>query len=182
MQPLIFIRLGETSIISDHHKVSKPFKQMGETNSFSAGFSAKVRYNKTVNSCSCSFYYFFHFANFLYLLEILLFLLFSLDDTGCPSSQSVSPVKTPSDAGHSPISFCTGSDGDFSRKKFNAGTTSEGNTQLSRCKKETKTNLVKPGEYSIVPFTSLITLSNWIVHLQVSRCFVLCCLWSNYCW
>uniref|UniRef100_U3I573 Syntabulin n=1 Tax=Anas platyrhynchos platyrhynchos TaxID=8840 RepID=U3I573_ANAPP len=67
------------------------------------------------------------------------------DDTGCPSSQSVSPVKTPSDAGHSPISFCTGSDGDFSRKKFNAGTTSEGNTQLSRCKKETKTNLVKPG-------------------------------------
>ncbi|XP_032037759.1 syntabulin [Aythya fuligula] len=70
---------------------------------------------------------------------------FCSDDTGCPSSQSVSPVKTPSDAGHSPISFCTGSDGDFSRKKFNAGTMSEGNTQLARCKKETKTNLVKPG-------------------------------------
>lgn len=70
---------------------------------------------------------------------------FCSDDTGCPSSQSVSPVKTPSDAGHSPISFCTGSDGDFSRKKFNAGTMSEGNSQLARYKKETKTILVKPG-------------------------------------
>ncbi|XP_021242751.1 syntabulin isoform X4 [Numida meleagris] len=66
-------------------------------------------------------------------------------DTGCPSSQSVSPVKTPSDAGHSPVSFCTGSDGDFSRKKFSAGTMSEGNSQLARYKKETKTSLVKPG-------------------------------------
>lgn len=81
-----------------------------------------------------------------------MFSLFSSDDTGCPSSQSVSPVKTPSDAGHSPISFCTGSDGDFSRKKINAGTMSEGNSQLARYKKETKTILVKPGEYNIVPF------------------------------
>ncbi|NXL95795.1 SYBU protein, partial [Alectura lathami] len=70
---------------------------------------------------------------------------FCSDDTGCPSSQSVSPVKTPSDAGHSPISFCAGSDGDFSRKKFNAGTVSEGNLQVARYKKETKTSLVKPG-------------------------------------
>ncbi|NXH14003.1 SYBU protein, partial [Bucco capensis] len=70
---------------------------------------------------------------------------FCSDDTGCPSSQSVSPVKTPSDAGNSPISFCTGSDGDFSRKKFSPGTMSEGNTQLARYKKETKTSLVKPG-------------------------------------
>ncbi|KFV48396.1 Syntabulin, partial [Tyto alba] len=70
---------------------------------------------------------------------------FSSDDTGCPSSQSVSPVKTPSDAGNSPISFCTGSDGDFSRKKFSPGTMSEGNPQLARYKKETKTSLVKPG-------------------------------------
>ncbi|KAI2551092.1 SYBU isoform 32, partial [Pan troglodytes] len=31
---------------------------------------------------------------------------FCSDDTGCPSSQSVSPVKTPSDAGNSPIGFC----------------------------------------------------------------------------
>ncbi|NWI49344.1 SYBU protein, partial [Calyptomena viridis] len=71
---------------------------------------------------------------------------FCSDDTGCPSSQSVSPVKTPSDAGNSPISFCTGSDGDFSRKKFSPGSMSEGNTQLARYKKETKTSLVKPGD------------------------------------
>ncbi|NWX04845.1 SYBU protein, partial [Caloenas nicobarica] len=70
---------------------------------------------------------------------------FCSDDTGCPSSQSVSPVKTPSDAGNSPISFCTGSDGDFSRKKFSPGTMSEGNPQLARYKKEAKTSLVKPG-------------------------------------
>ncbi|NWW83911.1 SYBU protein, partial [Rhynochetos jubatus] len=71
---------------------------------------------------------------------------FCSDDTGCPSSQSVSPVKTPSDAGNSPISFCTGSDGDFSRKKFSPGTMSEGNLQLARYKKEAKTSLVKPGD------------------------------------
>ncbi|NXV80068.1 SYBU protein, partial [Atlantisia rogersi] len=71
---------------------------------------------------------------------------FCSDDTGCPSSQSVSPVKTPSDAGNSPISFCTGSDGDFSRKKFSPGTVNEGNPQLTRYKKETKTGLVKPGD------------------------------------
>ncbi|NXQ35765.1 SYBU protein, partial [Alaudala cheleensis] len=71
---------------------------------------------------------------------------FCSDDTGCPSSQSVSPVKTPSDAGNSPISFCTGSDGDFSRKKFSPGSVSEGNTQVARYKKETKTSLVKPGD------------------------------------
>ncbi|NWU75911.1 SYBU protein, partial [Onychorhynchus coronatus] len=71
---------------------------------------------------------------------------FCSDDTGCPSSQSVSPVKTPPDAGNSPISFCTGSDGDFSRKKFSPGSMSEGNTQLARYKKETKTSLVKPGD------------------------------------
>ncbi|NXF99085.1 SYBU protein, partial [Sakesphorus luctuosus] len=70
---------------------------------------------------------------------------FCSDDTGCPSSQSVSPVKTPPDAGNSPISFCTVSDGDFSRKKFSPGSMSEGNTQLARYKKETKTSLVKPG-------------------------------------
>ncbi|XP_032553266.1 syntabulin [Chiroxiphia lanceolata] len=70
---------------------------------------------------------------------------FCSDDTGCPSSQSVSPVKTPPDAGKSPISFCTGSDGDFSRKKFSPGSMSEGNIQLARYKKDTKTSLVKPG-------------------------------------
>ncbi|NXD05850.1 SYBU protein, partial [Nothocercus nigrocapillus] len=70
---------------------------------------------------------------------------FFSDDTGCPSSQSVSPVKTPSDAGNSPISFCSGSDGDFARKKFHSGAMSEGNLQVARYKKETKTSLVKPG-------------------------------------
>ncbi|NWI11930.1 SYBU protein, partial [Crypturellus soui] len=70
---------------------------------------------------------------------------FCSDDTGCPSSQSVSPVKTPSDAGHSPISFCSGSDGDFARKKFHSGAMSEGSLQVARYKKETKTSLVKPG-------------------------------------
>jgi len=83
---------------------------------------------------------------------MLMFSLFSSDDTGCPSSQSVSPVKSPSDAGNSPISFCTGSDGHFSRKKFSPGTMNEGNPQLARYKKETKTCLVKPGEYSVVHF------------------------------
>lgn len=80
---------------------------------------------------------------------------FCSDDTGCPSSQSVSPVKTPSDAGNSPISFCTGSDGDFSRKKFSPGTMSEGNPQLARYKKEAKTSLVKPGGSSPFPMTYL---------------------------
>uniref|UniRef100_A0A8C8RVL8 Syntabulin n=1 Tax=Pelusios castaneus TaxID=367368 RepID=A0A8C8RVL8_9SAUR len=70
---------------------------------------------------------------------------FCSDDTGCPSSQSVSPVKTPSDAGNSPISFCAGSDGDYTKKKFNSGMVGEGNPQSTRYKKETKTNLVKPG-------------------------------------
>ncbi|XP_008166511.2 syntabulin isoform X4 [Chrysemys picta bellii] len=70
---------------------------------------------------------------------------FCSDDTGCPSSQSVSPVKTPSDAGNSPISFCTGSDGDYTKKKCNAGTVGEGNPQSARYKKETKANPVKPG-------------------------------------
>ncbi|XP_068937179.1 syntabulin isoform X5 [Petaurus breviceps papuanus] len=70
---------------------------------------------------------------------------FCSDDTGCPSSQSVSPVKTPSDTGNSPVSFCPGSDEDFTRKKFNVGMVVEGNTQSSRYKKEPKTCLTKPG-------------------------------------
>ncbi|XP_074122906.1 syntabulin isoform X1 [Sminthopsis crassicaudata] len=70
---------------------------------------------------------------------------FCSDDTGCPSSQSVSPVKTPSDTGNSPVSFCPGSDEDFTRKKFNIGMVVEGNTQSSRYKKEPKTCLTKPG-------------------------------------
>ncbi|XP_039210481.1 syntabulin isoform X1 [Crotalus tigris] len=71
---------------------------------------------------------------------------FCSDDTGCPSSQSVSPVKTPPDTGNSPIAFCTGSDGgDYARKKFNSGTVADGTHQSARYKKEAKTNLIKPG-------------------------------------
>uniref|UniRef100_A0A673V838 Syntabulin n=1 Tax=Suricata suricatta TaxID=37032 RepID=A0A673V838_SURSU len=70
---------------------------------------------------------------------------FCSDDTGCPSSQSVSPVKTPSDAGNSPVGFCPGSDEDFSRKRCTVGMVSEGSIQSPRYKKEPKSGLVKPG-------------------------------------
>uniref|UniRef100_A0A670K0B8 Syntabulin n=2 Tax=Podarcis muralis TaxID=64176 RepID=A0A670K0B8_PODMU len=71
---------------------------------------------------------------------------FCSDDTGCPSSQSVSPVKTPPDAGNSPVGFCTGNDGgDYTRKKFNSGTMGDGTQQPARYKKETKTSFIKPG-------------------------------------
>ncbi|XP_066873996.1 syntabulin isoform X7 [Kogia breviceps] len=70
---------------------------------------------------------------------------FCSDDTGCPSSQSVSPVKTPSDAGSSPVGFCPGSDEDFTRKKCTVGMVGEGSIQSARPKKEPKSGLVKPG-------------------------------------
>ncbi|XP_030740769.1 syntabulin isoform X2 [Echinops telfairi] len=70
---------------------------------------------------------------------------FCSDDTGCPSSQSVSPVKTPSDTGNSPVGFCPGSDEEFTRKKCTIGVVGEGNVQLTRHKKEPKSGLVKPG-------------------------------------
>ncbi|XP_036064505.1 syntabulin isoform X1 [Onychomys torridus] len=70
---------------------------------------------------------------------------FCSDDTGCPSSQSVSPVKTPSDTGHSPIGFCPGSDEDFTRKKCRIGTVGEGSVQSARYKKESKGGVIKPG-------------------------------------
>ncbi|XP_075405465.1 syntabulin [Tenrec ecaudatus] len=70
---------------------------------------------------------------------------FYSDDTGCPSSQSVSPVKTPSDTGSSPGGFCPGSDEDVTRKKCTVGVVGEGNIQPTRYKKEPKSGLVKPG-------------------------------------
>ncbi|XP_059527873.1 syntabulin isoform X1 [Myotis daubentonii] len=70
---------------------------------------------------------------------------FCSDDTGCPSSQSVSPVKTPSDAGNSPVGFRPGSDEDFTRKKCTVGMVGEGSVQSARYKKEPKSGLVKPG-------------------------------------
>ncbi|XP_038249207.1 syntabulin isoform X1 [Dermochelys coriacea] len=94
---------------------------------------------------------------------------FCSDDTGCPSSQSVSPVKTPSDAGNSPISFCTGSDGDYTKKKCNAGMVGEGNPQSARYKKETKTNLVKPGsEADFSSSSSTGSISAPEVHVSVA--------------
>ncbi|XP_006892397.1 PREDICTED: syntabulin isoform X1 [Elephantulus edwardii] len=70
---------------------------------------------------------------------------FCSDDTGCPSSQSVSPVKTPSDTGNSPVGFCPGSDEDFTRKKSTIGSIGDGSVQSARHKKEPKSGLVKPG-------------------------------------
>ncbi|CAK6438860.1 unnamed protein product [Pipistrellus nathusii] len=70
---------------------------------------------------------------------------FCSDDTGCPSSQSVSPVKTPSDTGNSPVGFRPGSDEDFTRKKCTVGMVGEGSIQSARYKKEPKSGLVKPG-------------------------------------
>ncbi|XP_053414878.1 syntabulin isoform X3 [Nycticebus coucang] len=70
---------------------------------------------------------------------------FCSDDTGCPSSQSVSPVKTPSDAGNSPFGFCPGSDEDFTRKKCTIGMVGEGSIPSARHKKESKSGFVKPG-------------------------------------
>lgn len=72
------------------------------------------------------------------------------DDTGCPSSQSVSPVKTPSDSGNSPVSFRPGSDEDFTRKKCTIGMAGEGSIQSARYKKEPKSGLVKPGKYTYI--------------------------------
>ncbi|KAM4029129.1 syntabulin isoform 3-T4 [Anomaloglossus baeobatrachus] len=70
---------------------------------------------------------------------------FCSDDTGCPSSQSVSPVKTPSDAGMSPMGFCTGSEDDYSHKRVNVGTFADGNVQPARYKKESKSGFLKTG-------------------------------------
>ncbi|XP_072266831.1 syntabulin isoform X8 [Pyxicephalus adspersus] len=70
---------------------------------------------------------------------------FCSDDTGCPSSQSVSPVKTPSDAGMSPMGFCTGSEDDYSHKRVSTGMYTDGNTQPTRYKKEPKSGLMKTG-------------------------------------
>ncbi|XP_004640136.1 syntabulin isoform X2 [Octodon degus] len=70
---------------------------------------------------------------------------FCSDDTGCPSSQSVSPVKTPSDTGNSPIGFCPGSDEDFTSKKCTGGIPGEGSVPSARHKKELKAGLGKPG-------------------------------------
>ncbi|KAM5157877.1 syntabulin isoform 2-T2 [Mantella aurantiaca] len=68
---------------------------------------------------------------------------FCSDDTGCPSSQSVSPVKTPSDTGLSPMGFCTGSEDDYSHKRVGTGMHTNG--QPTRHKKEPKNGQSKTG-------------------------------------
>ncbi|XP_018426446.1 PREDICTED: syntabulin isoform X3 [Nanorana parkeri] len=73
---------------------------------------------------------------------------FCSDDTGCPSSQSVSPVKTPSDAGMSPMGFCTGSEDDYSHKRVSTGMYTDGSVQPTRYKKEPKSGLMKTGPQS----------------------------------
>ncbi|XP_044277725.1 syntabulin isoform X2 [Varanus komodoensis] len=95
---------------------------------------------------------------------------FCSDDTGCPSSQSVSPVKTPPDTGNSPVVFCTGSDGgDYTRKKFNSGTMGDGTQQSARYKKETKTSLIKPGsEADFSSSSSTGSISAPEVHMSAS--------------
>ncbi|KAJ7338056.1 hypothetical protein JRQ81_010582, partial [Phrynocephalus forsythii] len=95
---------------------------------------------------------------------------FCSDDTGCPSSQSVSPVKTPPDTGTSPVSFCTGSDGgDYPRNKFNSGTMGDGIQPSARYKKETKTSLVKPGsEADFSSSSSTGSISAPEVHMSAS--------------
>ncbi|KAM5157879.1 syntabulin isoform 4-T4 [Mantella aurantiaca] len=71
---------------------------------------------------------------------------FCSDDTGCPSSQSVSPVKTPSDTGLSPMGFCTGSEDDYSHKRVGTGMHTNG--QPTRHKKEPKNGQSKTGPQS----------------------------------
>lgn len=88
---------------------------------------------------------FLHPFSFLFCIGHPVLFLFS-DDTGCPSSQSVSPVKTPSDAGMSPMGFCTGSEDDYSHKRVSTGIYTDGNIQPTRHKKEPKSGLVKTGK------------------------------------
>nr|KAF6426904.1 syntabulin [Molossus molossus] len=91
---------------------------------------------------------------------------FCSDDTGCPSSQSVSPVKTPSDAGNSPVGFRPGSDEDFSRKKCTVGMVGEGSTQSARYKKEPKSGLVKPGKCTLHSCCYQHGMTGEIAHLK----------------
>ncbi|XP_014351912.1 syntabulin isoform X2 [Latimeria chalumnae] len=69
---------------------------------------------------------------------------FCSDDTGCPSSQTVSPVKTPSETGKSPIVFPAVFEEDDNRKKLNTGAP-QWNPQPVRYKKEQKPCPAQPG-------------------------------------
>uniref|UniRef100_A0A4W3I2T8 Syntabulin n=1 Tax=Callorhinchus milii TaxID=7868 RepID=A0A4W3I2T8_CALMI len=67
------------------------------------------------------------------------------DDTGCPSSQSVSPVKSPSKLASSPLAFPAVNEEEEGGRKLNSGTEPEWNTQHFRHKKDQKLCLVQPG-------------------------------------
>ncbi|XP_048452225.1 syntabulin-like isoform X4 [Rhincodon typus] len=70
---------------------------------------------------------------------------FCSDDTGCPSSQSVSPVKSPSKSASSLTTFPTVSEEEESGRKLNPGTATEWSIQHIRHKREQKLCLVQPG-------------------------------------
>ncbi|XP_067836857.1 syntabulin isoform X2 [Heptranchias perlo] len=70
---------------------------------------------------------------------------FCSDDTGCPSSQSVSPVKSPSKSANSLLTFPTVNEEEESGRKLNSGTVTEWNIQHIRHKREQKSCLVQPG-------------------------------------
>ncbi|XP_078396337.1 syntabulin isoform X1 [Cetorhinus maximus] len=70
---------------------------------------------------------------------------FCSDDTGCPSSQSVSPVKSPSKSANSLLTFPTVNEEEESGRKLNSGTATEWNIQHIKHKREQKLCLVQPG-------------------------------------
>ncbi|XP_041046355.1 syntabulin-like isoform X5 [Carcharodon carcharias] len=70
---------------------------------------------------------------------------FCSDDTGCPSSQSVSPVKSPSKSASSLLTFPTVNEEEESGRKLNSGTATEWNIQHIKHKREQKLCLVQPG-------------------------------------
>ncbi|XP_067887058.1 syntabulin [Heterodontus francisci] len=70
---------------------------------------------------------------------------FCSDDTGCPSSQSVSPVKSPSKSANSLLAFPTVNEEEESGRKLNSGTGTEWNIQHIKHKREQRLCLVQPG-------------------------------------
>ncbi|XP_043544950.1 syntabulin-like isoform X2 [Chiloscyllium plagiosum] len=70
---------------------------------------------------------------------------FCSDDTGCPSSQSVSPVKSPSKSASSLLTFPTVSEEEESGRKPNSGAATEWSVQHVKHKREQTLCLVQPG-------------------------------------
>ncbi|XP_072427348.1 syntabulin-like isoform X1 [Chiloscyllium punctatum] len=70
---------------------------------------------------------------------------FCSDDTGCPSSQSVSPVKSPSKSASSLLTFPTVSEEEESGRKPNSGAATEWSVQHIKHKREQTLCLVQPG-------------------------------------